>query len=272
MTDVTVSHDVVKRAIELVHSIVEDQFGVRDETNLTDAWYSVSEKNAQEIIDFARDLSSLTRTGEATFQGRVHPWMMACFGEEISNDRLERGDRMLEEVLEALQSGDYPEERVAALTKYTYGRPKGEPFQEIGGVMVTVAAYCLAHGIDMHAAAEAELARIWTKVEKIRAKQALKPVGSALPIAHPATPAIDDAAVERDEWQLIDTAPKDGTVILGGHDKFVFTVWWDQDADGWVDGNTSGYSEELTTYEVTYWRSLPAPPAALLAAHGRREE
>lgn len=120
-----------------------------------------------------------------TFQNRVAPWMQACFGPEISNDRLERGDRMLEELLEALQSGDYPEERVAALTKYTYSRPKGEPFQEIGGVMVTVAAYCLAHGIDMHAAAEAELARIWTKVDKIRAKQAAKPTGSALPVAFP---------------------------------------------------------------------------------------
>lgn len=40
--------------------------------------------------------------------------------------------------------------------------------------MVTLAAYCLATGIDMHAAGEAELARIWTKVDVIRAKQASK--------------------------------------------------------------------------------------------------
>lgn len=119
------------------------------------------------------------------FQSRVEPWMAACFGPEISADRLERGDRLIEEVLELLQSGDYPRERVYALTEYVYGRPKGEPRQEAGGVMVTHAAYCLAHGIDMHEAAEAELARVWTKVEQIRAKQAAKPTGSALPVAAP---------------------------------------------------------------------------------------
>jgi hypothetical protein len=133
----------------------------------------------------------------AAFQDRVQPWMLACFGAEISGDRLERGDRLLEEVLELLQSGDYPPERVAALVSYVWNRPKGEPAQEVGGVMVTLAAYCLAHGLDMHDAAETELARIWTKVEKIRAKQAAKPTGSALPVALPLdTPAPVDPVAE----------------------------------------------------------------------------
>ncbi len=69
------------------------------------------------------------------------------------------------------------------MIEYVYGRDQGEINQEVGGVMVTLAAHCLAHGIDMHEAAEAELARIWTKVDKIRAKQAAKPTGSALPVA-----------------------------------------------------------------------------------------
>lgn len=118
-----------------------------------------------------------------TLQSRVHPWMMACFGPEISADRVERGDRLLEEVFELLQSGGYDPARVLALRDYVWGRPAGDPPQEVGGVMVTLAAYCLAHNLDMHAAGETELARIWTKVEAIRAKQAAKPVGSALPIA-----------------------------------------------------------------------------------------
>ena len=46
----------------------------------------------------------------------------------------------------------------------------------------TLAAYCLAHGLDMHSAGETELARVWTKVEAIRAKHAAKPKGSALPV------------------------------------------------------------------------------------------
>lgn len=123
-----------------------------------------------------------------SFQARVQPWLMACFGPEISGDRVERGDRLLEEVFELLQSGGYDPARIVALRDYVWSRGVGEPSQEVGGVNVTLAAYCLAHGLDMHAAAEAELARVWTKVETIRAKQAAKPVGSALPQAWASAP------------------------------------------------------------------------------------
>ena len=126
--------------------------------------------------------------GWRTLQSRVQPWMMACFGPEISADKLERSDRFIEEALELVQAGDYPKERALALVDYVYGRDQGEINQEVGGVMITLAAHCLAHGIDMHEAGETELARIWTKVDKIRAKQAAKPTGSALPIAAPPAP------------------------------------------------------------------------------------
>ncbi len=119
--------------------------------------------------------------GLQTFQSRVQEWMLACFGSKISSDRLERGDRLLEEVFELLQSGGYPRERAAALEQYVWSRDIGDPAQEVGGVMTTLASYCLAHGLDMHGAAETELARVWTKIDKIRAKQATKPTGSALP-------------------------------------------------------------------------------------------
>lgn len=119
---------------------------------------------------------------ERDFQGRVQPWMSACFTPEICADGVERGDRLVEEVFELLQSEGYDPARIPALRDYVWARPVGEPSQEVGGVMVTLAAFCLAHDLDMHAAGETELARIWTKVEKIRAKQASKPTGSALPI------------------------------------------------------------------------------------------
>lgn len=118
-----------------------------------------------------------------TFQNRVGKWMLACFGPAISADRLERSDRLLEEVLELVQAGNYPKSRVLALVDYVYGREQGDINQEAGGVMVTLAAHCFAHDIDMHAAGEIELARIWAKIEAIRAKQRAKPTGSALPIA-----------------------------------------------------------------------------------------
>lgn len=157
-------------------------------------WDTLSREAAARI----RDLNMPPAPWPA-FQSRVHPWMLACFGEKISGDKLERDDRFLEETLELLQSADYPRARIAALVDYVYGRPKGEPLQETGGVMVTLAARCLAHGIDMHAAGDIELERVWTKVETIRAKQAAKPVGSALPMAVATSSAIDvtDEMAER---------------------------------------------------------------------------
>lgn len=138
----------------------------------------------------------------APLQPRVQSWMMACFGPEISADRVERGDRLLEEVFEMLQSNGYDPGRIIPLRDYVWGRPIGEPAQEVGGVMITLAAYCLAHGVDMHEAGETELARIWTKVETIRAKQAAKPRHSPLPIAAPLAPRSRpmEALPERD-WK-----------------------------------------------------------------------
>lgn len=122
-----------------------------------------------------------TISAEPTFQQRIQPWMLACFGAEIAADKAERNHRFLEEALELVQATGCSAGEAHQLVDYVYGRPVGEPVQEIGGVMVTLAALCLAHGMDMHGAAETELARIWTKVEQIRAKQAAKPKHSPLP-------------------------------------------------------------------------------------------
>ncbi len=58
----------------------------------------------------------------------------------------------------------------------------GEKRQEVGGVMVTLAALCSAQEISMDQADETELHRIWGKQEAIRAKQAAKPKHSPLPM------------------------------------------------------------------------------------------
>lgn len=126
----------------------------------------------------------------SNFQQRVRPWMLDCFNEKIAADKLERTDRAVEEMLElsqavcALIGVDFAP-RAHALVDYVAGRPIGEIPQEVGGVMVTLAALCLAVGTDMHEAGEIELARINrpSVIEKIRVKHAAKPTGSALPIA-----------------------------------------------------------------------------------------
>ena len=127
---------------------------------------------------------------ETAFQDRVKPWLLECFGPVIAAHKLERCDRLIEEALEHVQACDYDQARAHDLVDYVFGRPIGEPSQEVGGVMVTLAALCLAHHLDMQGAGETELARILRPeiVAKIRAKQAAKPTGSALPIAIRETP------------------------------------------------------------------------------------
>jgi NTP pyrophosphatase (non-canonical NTP hydrolase) len=117
------------------------------------------------------------------FQPRVLPWMLECFGLTIPFDKAERNHRFLEEALELVQACGCTQDESHQLVDYVYGRDQGDINQEVGGVMVTLAALCIANGFDMHGAGETELARIWTKVEQIRAKQAAKPKHSPLPAA-----------------------------------------------------------------------------------------
>lgn len=119
------------------------------------------------------------------FQQRIQPWLLECFGPMIASDREERNHRFLEEALELVQSTGCTAIEAHRLVDYVYNRPVGEPAQEVGGCMVTLAALCLANNLDMHQAGETELARINQPdmVVKIRKKQATKPKHSPLPQA-----------------------------------------------------------------------------------------
>jgi hypothetical protein len=112
---------------------------------------------------------------EASFQARVQPWMLACFGPAISIDPVERNHRFLEEALELVQACGAGADEAHRLVDYVFGRAVGDKEQEVGGIMVTLAGLCEAHGLDMHAAGEKELARIWPLAGAIRAKHAGKP-------------------------------------------------------------------------------------------------
>lgn len=120
---------------------------------------------------------------EAVAQSRVAVWMLECFGPEITADKVERVDRFIEEALELAQATGWSADRGHALVDYVFGRPVGEIGQEVGGVMVTLAALCNVFGVDIATEIDREVDRITTPemILKIMAKQASKPVGSALP-------------------------------------------------------------------------------------------
>jgi hypothetical protein len=137
------------------------------------------------------------------FQTRVAPWLEACFGKEISADKTERNHRFLEEALELVQANGCTRSEAHQLVDYVFSRPVGELHQEAGGVMVTLAALCLASDVDMHQAGEDELSRIWTKIDQIRARQAAKPKHSPLPLEwKPITRSMTQSAIIEAEKHL----------------------------------------------------------------------
>ena len=61
-------------------------------------------------------------------------------------------------------------------------------------------------------------------------------------------------------WQPIETAPKDGNLILAATSnatnwKGFFVVYWSAWDKDWA------YSVDRVAYKVTHWMSLPAPPS-----------
>ncbi|WP_065428062.1 hypothetical protein [Stenotrophomonas maltophilia] len=157
-----------------------------------------------------------------TFQVGVAEWMGQCFLPSLYSNMTERGDRLLEEVLELLQAHGYDRARVPTLVDYVFGRPVGEPAQEVGGVMVTLAGYCWVAGLDMHAAGDAELARINQPdvMAKIRAKQEAK---NAL---HFDTPLPGDPAAT-DAW------PREGDLVRYGDGASALAIRLEPHAGGW---------------------------------------
>lgn len=159
-------------------------------------FYTWKRNNPTEIVAFSRlekfkreeqvgdieFISPDTKPGKTEkYQIRVDEWMQVCFGEKISKDKVERNHRFLEEALELVQSVGCTKSEAHQLVDYVFTRPQGDPQQECGGVMVTLAALCLANNLDMDNCGEVELKRIWTKVDQIREKQAAKPKHSPLP-------------------------------------------------------------------------------------------
>ena len=118
---------------------------------------------------------------DKSFQARVSDWLSACFPYSARTDRGERTHRFLEEALELAQASGCSRQDAEALVAYVFSRPVGQPEQEVGGVIVTLAGLCGATSIDMAKAGDVELERNWERIENIRRKQACKPQNSPLP-------------------------------------------------------------------------------------------
>ncbi|MNM63728.1 hypothetical protein D3C81_751030 [compost metagenome] len=174
------SNEKNNEAASVAHRLTDEQIMLAGMNHFRRA--QTPEAALSYIASVRECLTLAAAAAPAPFQPRVQPWMLECFGAEIAADVEERNHRFLEEALELVQACDCTRSEAHQLVDYVFDRPAGEKRQEVGGVMVTLAALCLAQSLDMHEAGEIELTRIWTKVDQIRAKQAAKPKHSPLPM------------------------------------------------------------------------------------------
>jgi hypothetical protein len=67
-------------------------------------------------------------------------------------------------------------------------------------------------------------------------------------------------------WRPIETAPKDGTWVLGFSDDEINTKWSHCEVVRWRTAGRSGnghgwYDSRIFPVSITYWLPLPAPPS-----------
>jgi hypothetical protein len=110
-----------------------------------------------------------------SYQQDVMRWGDYCFGKEINRNGTQRNHRFIEEAFELVQSTGMSRNDIITVLDYVYNRPVGDTFQEVGGVMVSLAALCELEGVDMTHASNAELDRCWRRSDIIREKQKTKP-------------------------------------------------------------------------------------------------
>lgn len=270
------------------HALTCEEEGMR---KVADAFRGIAQRIAASLSQTpATPMVQESRVIAAGFQSEVADWMLECFGSVIAADLLERADRFIEEALELAQTmPGFTADRAHALVDYVFSRPVGERRQEVGGVMVTLAALCNPVGLNIRDEAERELARVWTKVGAIRAKQAAKPTGSALPVATP-IPMVQEGlrealAFAKNEIRQLGCDPDDIEAALARinrsalsatpappvdeTDKLETHIW--QRADEWVleiSGSINGthfisrHTEPLTTPKENV-AGLPSLYAAL---------
>lgn len=80
--------------------------------------------------------------------------------------------------------------------------------------------------------------------------------------------ALEAAREHGGGWRAIETAPRDGTVVLLAHEKAAFDGYWSEADGGWVDDVTDAYDDKLT-YEPTHWQPMLALPPAPQDGSGR---
>lgn len=119
---------------------------------------SEAEAIAREIIEEVLTPDNLQHLRDER-QRIVLGWVEATFGAGPAHDLHERAARIVEEAAELAQCEGVPADLLHEIVDHVYRKPAGKPWQEAGGVGVTLLAYCEARAVSAEQCEREEFAR-----------------------------------------------------------------------------------------------------------------
>jgi hypothetical protein len=125
-------------------------------TDITTAEAAVMRRDAKEL---RRSISQM-RAVAPSFQRRAGAQIRKIVGGESATDPRERNYHFFQEAAELMRACDMTKGEMYAAIDYVFDRKIGSRTQEVGSVMIALAALCVVHKIDMFEAAEVELLEI----------------------------------------------------------------------------------------------------------------
>lgn len=159
--------------------------------------------------------SRLNANWGSDYQMRATVFAHECFGAEIAADPIDRSNRALEEMLEVYQALGNSEANAIDLVHYVFSRKPGNVGKELGSAAMTLAILATACRENLVECAEAELARVFDKIDIIRAKRAAQKPGSPLP-GYADMAASDGSKAEESEGRPAALVPGDALLLYQG--------------------------------------------------------
>lgn len=117
----------------------------------------------------------------------AHDWAVRSFGKDHVENIPVRSLRTVEESIELCQALGVSKELVHQCVDMVYGRPVGDPMQEAGGVLLTMAIMLRQLGLTIDEVLERELVRVLQKPPKHFAErnQQKLDLGMTVPLSPP---------------------------------------------------------------------------------------
>jgi len=181
-------------------------------------------------------------------QAAVYDWVVSTFG--LPNATVtERVYRLFEEVVELAQAEGVPTERLFGIVAHVYGKPPGDPAQEVGGVGTTLLAYAASKGLSADELEEAELRRVLSKdPEYFRRRHNLKASAGIAEVVPEAVDVGDLTTEPAPPPRTLSAEERAALLVHAAQSEVLDEFLRALDPDGWFDGELHEYRNTLVDY------------------------